>query len=226
MLARTSLPGGAPSGSRRHNNTNTFVHNPLNFSVQDRRLNTRLLKETQRRKAQLLGMTRHDVARQLHRYTVPPSSIMDERHRGGPRTGKSASHTKSATGVRKATPWTGADAASAVSSPLGIHSEAGESSSSSRESYSRLQAQCAQNLRRKKDTVNYWLNSSTSPGEDDERTGSVPSVRPTASYEEWLSAGCPTGSWSVLLQEEVYAPLEAERAFLIAKYNPKERPQS
>ncbi|CAG9577802.1 conserved hypothetical protein [Leishmania major strain Friedlin] len=226
MLARTSSPGGARPGSRRHNNANALVHNPLNFSVQDRRLNTRLLKETQRRKAQLLGMTRHDVARQLHRYTVPPSSIMDQGHRGGPSIGKSASHTNLATGGGKSTSRTGADAASAVSFPLGIHSEAGESSSSSRDSYSRLQEQYAQRLQKKKDTVNYSLNSPTSPGEDDERTDSVPPVPPTASYEEWLSAGCPTGSWSVLLQEEVYAPLEAERAFLIAKYNPEERLQS
>ncbi|CBZ23960.1 conserved hypothetical protein [Leishmania mexicana MHOM/GT/2001/U1103] len=225
MLRRSSSPGGTRPGSRRHNNTNAFLQNSLSFSVQDRRLNTRLLKETQRRKAQLLGMTRHDVARQLYRYTVPPSSIMDEGRHSRPSSGKRASHTKSATSGRKTMSGTVADASSAVSSPLGIHSEAGEPSSSSRDSYSRWKAQRAQNLQ-KKVTANYSLNSPTSPGEGDERTDSVLSVPPTASYEEWLSAGCPTGSWSVLLLEEVYAPLEAERAFLMAMYNPKESFQS
>ncbi|GET90334.1 hypothetical protein, conserved [Leishmania tarentolae] len=224
---RTSSPRGTHPSRFKQNNVNLIAQNPLSFSVQDRRVNTRLLKETQRRKAQLLGMTRHDVARQLHRYTVQPSSIMDEGCQGGLSRVKSASHTKFATGGgRKATSEVGADAISATGSPLSTYSGTGESSPSSKDLHSRWQTQYAKYLQKKEDTADHSLNPSTSPGEDDEQTGLVMSGPPTASYEEWLSTGCPTGPWFILLHEEFYAPLEAEQAFLGAKYNPKQRPQS
>ncbi|KAG5474015.1 hypothetical protein CUR178_04126 [Leishmania enriettii] len=225
MQARPVSLGGALPKRRKRNSTRAVVPNPVNFSVQDRRLNTRLLNETQRRKAQLLGMTAHDVAHRLHRYTVQPSSLMDEGRLGGP-GGGSALRVKLAADGDKTTPGAGAGAVNSTSSPSITHS-GGRVRSPGRDAYSRWQAQRAQSESKKADGMAHLpMNSSTSPGECGEQAGAVPLVPPTESYEEWLSAGCPTGSWSALLQEEVYAPLEAERAFLSAKYDPKARLRS
>ncbi|CAM39931.1 conserved hypothetical protein [Leishmania braziliensis MHOM/BR/75/M2904] len=224
MPARTVSPGSARSNGLKHGSASTGVLNTLSFTVQDRRLNTRLLNETQRRKAQLFGMTRHDVAHQLHRYNVQPSLVMDEGRRDGPRVGKSASHNRSTTATSKAASGAVADAIGASSSPSDNHSTAVASSSFGRDAHSRWQAQGAYPLHKKEDTVYARVSTSTSPDEHDEEVGSVLPVPPTGLYEEWLSAGCPTGPWSALLQE-MYGLLEAERAFLTTKYNPKVRPQ-
>ncbi|KAG5473730.1 hypothetical protein LSCM1_04360 [Leishmania martiniquensis] len=217
MQARTVSPGGVRPKGRKRNNAKAAVPNPVSFNVQDRRLNTRLLSEMQQRRAQLLGMTARDVAHQLYRYTVEPSSLMDEDRLREPRGRRSASRIKSATD---------GDPNSLINSSSNIHSTA-MCSSPVRDAYSEWQTERRQHMSRKADNQEHSpLNPCTSSGERDERAGAVPLAPPTVLYEEWLAAGCPTGSWCALLQEEVYGPLEAERAFLRAKYDPKASPPS
>lgn len=47
-------------------------------------------------------------------------------------------------------------------------------------------------------------------------------TQPPKDYEEWLSAGCPTASWSTLLAADLYGKEEAGRAFLERKYRLRE----
>ncbi|KAK7195501.1 hypothetical protein NESM_000477700 [Novymonas esmeraldas] len=229
MPVRAVSPRRARSTGRRRNNVNTAAAPArLNFSVQDRRLNTRLLNETQRRKAQLLGLTTHDVAHQLHRYTVEPTTVMDEGRVGGLGSTKGGAPSKpSGTGGAAAPSAAGVDVFGASSSPSSMHATADGPASAGRDAYARWQAQYAQHVQSRRDAAPASQHSPALPGGGgggrDNGGGPTLSVPPTSSYDEWLSAGCPTGSWLALLHSEVYAPVEAERAFLTAKYDPKAR---
>jgi hypothetical protein len=197
----------------------------VNLSVQDRRHKTKLLNETQRRKDQLLGLTTYDVAAYLHRYMVSPSAVMDENRAGSAmpsiaRPSQSSSDRHIPTGE---------------SAGLGTTSRP-QASKGEEDANTRWHTQYAQHLRRRRSAAEHESSpsavSSTSPhlnigtsndACDMDDAGTLP--RPPSTYDEWVAAGCPTGLWAALLEEEVYAPMAAERAFLAAKYDPKGRGQ-
>lgn len=208
----------------------------VNLSVQDRRHKTRLLNENQRRKDQLLGLTTYDVAAHLHRYIVEPSAVMDESRDGCATTTAKRLHQTSAD-------LAPSSATSASASPAVARTQ----TSSERDANARWHTQYAQHLQHRRSVaeldraagqLSVPASSVASPllrvsrkGEDarekagDEEDGGgdeTPTfVLPPATYEEWVAAGCPTGSWAALLQDEVYAPAAAEKALLAAKYDPK-----
>lgn len=204
----------------------------VNLSVQDRRHKTRLLNETQRRKDQLLGLTTYDVAAHLHRYAVEPSAMMDESREGCVMPPPKASPTA----PEDVHGFTGADVRSG-----GLASSPAEAVKG-RDANTRWHTQYAQRLQEKKSAMEHGSGATPSSssaytrqrhGEephlrggdvDDDASGdedATPLPLPPASYDEWLTAGCPTGSWAALLEEEVYAPVAAEKALLAAKYDPK-----
>ncbi|KPA80387.1 hypothetical protein ABB37_04638 [Leptomonas pyrrhocoris] len=195
----------------------------LNLNVQDRRHKTRLENETQRRKDQLLGLTTYDVAAHLHRYTAEPNVVMDE-SREGCASSPMTKQDKSPTGT--STSPVGAGATGILRASMGGESDVN----------TRWQSQYAQRMQRKRNTAELAQSlTSSSPSasprlrtgdrsaNDDEDEKALPP--PPNSYEEWIAAGCPTGSWAALLQDEVYAPAAAEKALLEAKYDPKGRVQ-
>ncbi|KPI89794.1 hypothetical protein ABL78_1057 [Leptomonas seymouri] len=195
----------------------------VNLSVRDRRHKTRLLNETQRRKDQLLGLTTYDVAAHLHRYTMEPNAVMDESREG---CATSSTKKKDQSSTKASTPSDSPGTPDRSRAPAGEENEAN----------TRWHAQYVQHLQQRKNTSEQTPGpsspSSSAPphlrtgdvGNDDNDDGEALQLPPPPrSYEEWMIAGCPTGPWAALLQDEVYAPVEAERALLTAKYNPKGR---
>lgn len=221
----------------------------VNLSVQDRRHKTRLLNETQRRKDQLLGLTTDDVAVHLHRYTVQPTAVMDDTREGCATAGKKAAAGPGSEGRATTVNFSTTTSASVSASAAAATSRVAESgtveaaaASGGGAANSRWHAQYAQHMQHKKRATDLRspLTSATgasafprlrdngSGGEDEEEdegdSDGEPLPLPPSNYEEWMAVGCPTGSWAALLQEEVYAPVAAERAMLTAKYDPKGRP--
>ncbi|KAG5490484.1 hypothetical protein JKF63_00604 [Porcisia hertigi] len=226
MPAPALSSGRARSTGLKRNNAGNSGFAGINFDVQDRRLNTRLLNEAQRRKAQLLGLATRAVAHQLHRYTVPPSFIMDEGCRGVRRTRRSAMHSSTNADDGKGKSGTAMNILGETDTSSGIDSPTESSPSPDTNAYSRWLQHCAQDTTKEDGARRSSLLPPLSPRRRSELTDSGLSLPLSASYEEWLSAGCPVGPWSALLEEELYAPAEAEQAFLCAKYDTHVSPRS
>jgi len=192
--------------------TSSSAH--IDLSVQDRRLNARVLHETERRKAQLLPLTAPDVARNRQRYYAELCDILDDRV-----VPASLPYHTTASLVMSSTEKDEDDEEKEGEAEDGDGDEV--LNATTRKWMTRFQEMRQANTPSPavdlSGTVREVNEMSATDGAASSASSS--SYTPLQSYEEWLLAGCPTCSWAALLGETFYDPILAEQATLHAVYS-------